>query len=99
MEKKLDTFIKIIRELKPTLVEQYHVSDIALFGSYVRGEEKPESDLDVLVNFSILPSLFGFIDLQIFLSEKLGINVDLVILDDLKPFLIQKVREEKINIL
>ena len=74
-----------LRSLLPVLAEHYHVASIALFGSCVRAEQQPESDLDVLVTFSETPSLFEFIRLEQFLSDQLGVRVDLVMHDALKP--------------
>ena len=69
----------------PELRDQYNVKYIGLFGSYIRGEQTPESDLDILVEFSKTPTLFKFINLENYLSDNLGIKVDLVMKDSLKP--------------
>ncbi|RNI15748.1 DNA polymerase III subunit beta [Methanohalophilus sp. RSK] len=74
-----------LREMLPQLKDQYNVKYIGLFGSYIRGEQTPESDLDILVAFSKTPSLLQFIDLENYLSDNLGIKVDLVMKDSLKP--------------
>jgi uncharacterized protein len=99
MKKKLAIIIKKIEDMKPELISRFHISQLSLFGSFVRGEETPQSDLDVLVSFSIMPSLFEFVDLQIYLSESLNIKVDLVIQEDLKPFISKNILTEKINLL
>ncbi|MDK2833292.1 MAG: uncharacterized protein PWP63_379, partial [Methanolobus sp.] len=65
--------------------EEYNVSYIGIFGSYVRGEHTPKSDLDVLVEFSRNPTIFSFVHLENHLSESLGIKVDLVMKSALKP--------------
>lgn len=65
--------------------DQYNVKYIGLFGSYIRGEQTPESDLGILVEFSKTPTLFQFINLENYLSDNLGIKVDLVMKDSLKP--------------
>lgn len=80
--------------LLPVLCERYHVASIALFGSYVRAEQQPESDLDVLVAFRETPSLFEFIRLEQFLSEQLGVRVDLVMRDALKPHIGEQILRE-----
>jgi len=99
MDLKLQSIIDKIEKVKPEMVDRFHLSHISIFGSYVRGEEKPESDIDILVSFSTLPSLFEFINLQLYLSDLLGKKVDLVILEDLKPRISQNILREKINIL
>jgi uncharacterized protein len=83
--KSAETYLKQLHEMLPELKEKYHVSYLGVFGSYVRGEEKQESDLDVLVEFSKTPTLFKFINLENYLSDSLGIKVDLVMKDALKP--------------
>jgi len=74
-----------LEELKPMLRERFKVESIGFFGSYVRGEQKKRSDLDVLVEFYEPISIFQFIELEDLLSEKLGVKVDLVSKKALKP--------------
>ena len=75
---------KLCRHLQ-SLTERYQVKTLGLFGSYVRGEEKDGSDVDVLVEFVEKPDLLEFVALQRELSEHLGVKVDLVMKDALKP--------------
>ena len=82
---KIENLKRQIEALKPVLRERFKVETIGIFGSYVKGEQKRKSDLDVLVEFSETPSLFEFVELEDFLSQKLGIKVDLVMRDALKP--------------
>jgi uncharacterized protein len=86
-ESKLQKFKSILRENFPTLKEGYAVASLEVFGSYVRHEEKKDSDLDVLVTFSDAPSLLKFIRLENHLSDILGVKVDLVLKDSLKPYI------------
>lgn len=81
----IETYRKKLHEMLPELEEEYNVSYIGLFGSYVRGEHTPESDLDVLVEFSKTPTIFRFVHLENYLSDSLGVKVDLVMKDALKP--------------
>ena len=69
-----------------------------MFGSYVRGEAKPDSDLDVLVEYSTPPTLFEYVRLQNELSERLGGQVDLVMKSALKPVLGRRILEEVIYV-
>jgi predicted nucleotidyltransferase len=71
--------------LLPELKEKYHVSYLGVFGSYVRGEQKPGSDLDILVEFSRTPTIFKVVNLENYLSDALGVKVDLAMKDVLKP--------------
>jgi predicted nucleotidyltransferase len=69
---------EIIQTIK-TLHEElgkYKVREIGVFGSVVRGEQKQESDIDVLVDFEENADLFDLVGLGLFLEEKLGRKVD-----------------------
>ena len=71
-----------LREALPRLREQYAVERLALHGSRLRGEPRPDSDLDVLVDFEETAagrrvSLLDFIALQHELEDLLGVPVDL----------------------
>jgi uncharacterized protein len=81
----VETYRCKLHEMLPGLKEEYHVSYIGLFGSYVRGENTPESDLDVLVEFSRTPTISRFVHLENHLSDYLGVKVDLVMKNALKP--------------
>ena len=83
-----------MREHLPELRERYGVESLGLFGSYVRGEERADSDLDVLVEFSRPTGLFGFVGLQEELSELLRVNVDLVMKGALRRRIGRRILEE-----
>ena len=78
----------------PELRERYGVRGLSLFGSYLRGDQRKGSDLDVLVEFERVPSLFEFIRLERYLSELLKIKVDLVMKSALKPAIGHRILEE-----
>jgi len=90
--------IDILREKRAYLAETYHVRSIGIFGSYRRGEEHEGSDVDILVEFSRAPGIFGFIRLERYLSELLGRKVDLVEKNALKPRIGRRVAEEVIYV-
>lgn len=83
-----------LKEYFPRLRQEYQVNQIGLFGSYVREEQTPNSDLDLLVTFSTKPSLFRFIELENYLSELLEVKVDLVMESALKPNIGKYIRNE-----
>jgi len=87
-------------ELKPMLKEEFKVRTIGVFGSYLRGEAKRGSDLDVLVEFdeSAGLSLLDFVGLENYLSDALGVKVDLVERSALKPRIGKRVLEEVVNV-
>jgi predicted nucleotidyltransferase len=87
-----------IRNLKPIIRERYKVKTIGVFGSYVRGEAKEKSDLDVLVDFSEPISLLKFVELENFLSDSIGVKVDLVMKNALKPRIGKHILEEVVAV-
>ena len=87
MNDKVTKYQSVLREQLPQLSAQYHVATLGLFGSHVRGTQRPDSDLDILVSFDELPSLIGLIALEDHLSDLLGVKVDLVLRDSLKPWI------------
>lgn len=68
-----------------------------LFGSYARGEETPESDVDLLVEFdhSSPIGLFTYAQIWRELQERLGVDVDLVEEGTLKPFAVESANRDK----
>lgn len=84
----------ILRQEFSRLQERYDIDSLGVFGSYVRGEAGPESDLDVLVRFRRCPGLFRFIELENDLSDLLGVRVDLVMADALRPNISRRVLAE-----
>ncbi len=88
----------VLRALLPTLEQEYGVTSLEIFGSYVRGEQDDESDLDLLVEFD--PdrdlSLLEFVGLQLELSDRLGVRVDLVEKRSIKPRLRDRILHEAV---
>ena len=82
----------------PRLRREYAVVSLGLFGSYVRGEQRKGSDLDVLVEFSKVPGMLRFLDLERDLSHLLGISVDLVQKEALKPSIGKRILDEVLSI-
>lgn len=74
-----------LKKSEQFLKERFLVKKIGIFGSYSRGEQTKRSDIDVLVEFFEEPSLFKFIRLENYLREILGVKVDLVMKNALKP--------------
>jgi len=76
---------EILARHKDELRESFKLKEIGVFGSYVRGQQKEKSDVDILVEFEEVPGLFKFIELEDYLEEILRIKVDLVMKSALKP--------------
>ncbi len=89
---------RILRERLPELRARYSVKALWLFGSYVRGEQRRRSDLDILVEFEKAPTLLEFVDLQYALSELLGVKVDLVMKTALKPSIGERILAEMVPV-
>lgn len=84
--KSLNDIIQKLKELKPILERDYKVSELGIFGSYIRGEQKDTSDIDILIDFKDdAIGLFKFMDLEELLQSVLGEKIDLVCKDSLKP--------------
>lgn len=94
----LEQIMAILRRHWPSLATEYHVRSMGVFGSYVRHEEKPGSDIDLLISFEETPSLLKFIELENRLSDLLGGKVDLVMKEALKPNIARRVLPEVVQI-
>ena len=97
---KVDEIKKILKEHKKELREKYGIEEIGIFGSYLRGEAKKESDVDILVEFKpdAKISLLDFVKLENYLSNLLGVKVDLVEKSALKPRIGKQILSEVIYI-
>lgn len=82
----------------PLLRDRYHVKRMGIFGSVVRGEEKEESDIDILVEFKSPIGFFDFIRLENFLSQTLNRKVDLISKKALKPAIKDDILKEVIYV-
>lgn len=91
-----DEILKKIKENKEK-IKKFGVKRIGLFGSYLRNEQKTESDIDILVEFERGKKTFdNYMDLKFFLEDLFKCKVDLVIVDalkpDLKPIILRSVK-------
>jgi predicted nucleotidyltransferase len=93
--KTLQQMKDVLREHDKELKEKYAVKTLAVFGSYVRGEQTKESDIDILVTFS-RPVGFLFIACAEYLEEILGKKVDLLTpkMINKNPYLRKSIRED-----
>lgn len=91
--KSVDKLMETLARHKNELKERFNVKEIGIFGSYVRGEQKRRSDVDVLVEF-YEPIGWEFVDLKEFLEEILENEIDLVTVPALKPQLRDNILQE-----
>jgi predicted nucleotidyltransferase len=92
--KEIERIFNNIRRHKPEIAREYYIKQIGVFGSYIRGEEKADSDIDILVEFEKPIDLFRFLDLEERLSELSGRKVDLVSKKALKPYIGKEILKE-----
>jgi len=77
------------------ICRQYHVESVSLFGSMVRGEATPESDIDLIVSFSKSVGYFHLVALERKLTEALGRKVDLLTEGAISPYLRERILRER----
>lgn len=97
-QRRLRRYIDVLQKQLPVLRRRFHVQYLGLFGSYVQGTPRRNSDLDILVEFSKTPSLFEFIELEGYLSDLLGVKVDLVMKGTLKPLIGRRILSEVVGL-
>lgn len=96
--KKVEELKSILKDKKAFLKEEYGVIEIGLFGSYTKGNQKKTSDIDILVEFEKTIDLLTFVHLKNYLSDLLGVNVDLVTKKALKPKIGERILSETVYI-
>ncbi|MEW6233588.1 MAG: nucleotidyltransferase family protein [Chloroflexota bacterium] len=89
---------EILKQHKNELAKKYKVTEIGMFGSYVRGEQKKRSDVDILVEFEEVPDLFKFLELERYLERLIGLRVELVRKKALREELKDIILSEVVNI-
>jgi hypothetical protein len=91
----MTTPLSLLRKHEREIRERFGVERIGIFGSFVRGEEKPESDVDVLVEFRKREETFDhYMDLKFYLEDLFGRKVDLVMKDAIKRRLREPILSE-----
>jgi len=94
--KSLEEIKRKLVELREEIKKRYKAEIIGIFGSYVRSEQKEESDLDVLVRFYKGATLFELVGLSIYLEEELGVKVDVVPYDTVREEIKERVLKEAV---
>lgn len=90
--------LQILIQQKSLLLETYQLTRLGIFGSYARGEQTEESDIDILVDYEKAPTLWRLIELRDYLSELFATQVDLVTRNGLKARIRERVLAEVIYV-
>lgn len=98
--KTLSEIKQILQAQKPYLAERYGVTEIGVFGSYVRDEQRPDSDVDILIELERPPriDLIDLVNLEYYLSDLLGVKVDVAIKENLKKRIGKRILNEAVHI-
>ena len=98
--KTIEQIKEKLEALKPVLEKDFQVVTVGVFGSYCRGEQTRKSDVDVLVEYApdAHIGLFKYVELELLLSDQLGVKVDLVMKDGLKPSLKDQILDEVVYV-
>ena len=91
-----DDILSLLKDELPNLRAEYGVDTLAVFGSYARGHQREDSDVDVLVEFSEPVDFFDFMGLEFYLTDLLGAKVDLVTPDALRPIMRDDILESAV---
>ncbi len=86
--------LKVLKQHKNEMAENYHVQRIGIFGSVSRGSQVEGSDIDIIVEFSKPVGFFLFLELEEYLDALLGAKVDLVTPEALKPSTVARISSE-----
>jgi hypothetical protein len=92
--KQLDDILPRLRALQPDLRRRYPIRGMGVFGSYVRGEQREGSDLDLLLDYDDGMTLLDLAGLQEELSKALGVKVDLANRRTLKKHIGERILSE-----
>ena len=95
---ELDRIKHVLRKNKPSLKKQFKIKMLGIFGSYIRGDQKKNSDVDILVEFTQTPGLFDYIRVENRLSHILKKRVDLVMKGTLKPTIGKNIMREVVYV-
>lgn len=96
--KSLEEIRMILKKHKSIVEKRFKVKEIGIFGSYIRGEQKDISDIDILVEFYEPIGFFAFLDLEEYLTGLFNSKVDLVSKKALKPRIGKYILQEMISV-
>lgn len=95
--KTVEQIKRVLRKYKPKLARKYHIQQMGIFGSYARGDETENSDLDIMVTLE-KPIGLDFVTLAEELEKVLETRVDLVSANAIKPRMMKSIKEELVYV-
>lgn len=95
----MSTDVQAIKDKVVPILKEAGVTRSSVFGSFARGDNGPDSDVDILVDFPKNKSLFDLIGLELELEDVLGKKVDLVEYGTIKPQIKDRILAEQVTIL
>ena len=99
MKKNKELDIDLIKRKIVPILKKYNIKRAGIFGSYVRGKQSGDSDIDIVVQIQDELSLIDFIKIKLELQEKLGKKIDLVEYNTIKPLLREEILNSEVVIL
>ena len=89
----------VLQEEKETLYK-LGIERVGIFGSYIRGEAKPDSDIDILIDVASdsALTLFSLVEIEQRLSERLNNKIDIAIKSDLNPYISERILSEVVYV-
>ena len=82
-----------LKKLKPILKDKYGIEEFAVFGSVARGEDREDSDVDLVV-FDMKKSYFDLLEAKYFLEDEIQKDVDLGLFDGMKTFVKNRIKKD-----
>ena len=82
--KNLEEIKAILGQVKSLVKEKYSVSELGIFGDYVKGEVQENSEVNILIDYTEPPSLLDLVDLEYYLSDLLKLKADVISKNGLK---------------
>ncbi|TRU91603.1 MAG: DNA polymerase beta [Microcystis wesenbergii Mw_QC_S_20081001_S30D] len=82
--KNLEEIKEILGQVKSLVKEKYYVSELGIFGDYVKGEVQENSEVNILIDYTEPPSLLDLVDLEYYLSDLLKVKADVISKNGLK---------------
>ncbi|WP_456324359.1 nucleotidyltransferase family protein [Desulfonauticus submarinus] len=97
--RSFEEIMDILKKHKNEIKNKFGVKEFGIFGSYVRNEQKGDSDIDILVEFKEGYKTFdNYMNLKFYLEELFGLKIDLVSKTALKPRLKPHIMKEVVYV-